>query len=154
LMLKGQLVFEFVIAAVIMFSIIVYSISFLNNRMDAYHTGFVSNSMESKAVKVTSMLLNQGCGIVGEWPMLDSGRCALLESECENDYDSVLARFGLERRVSYDRPVHLQISIEGLGGASYMTCGNSPPERVSKVAVTRFVLLPSREIARLRVTVW
>jgi hypothetical protein len=154
-MMKGQLVFEFVLASLILFSVIIYAITYMTGSVGSYHGEFVSNSLESWVVKVSDVLLRSPeRGIVSEWPMLDSNKYAQLESECQSDYDMVIERFGLVRKVTYDRPLHLYVSVEGVDGVTYMTCGNVPPQRINRATITRFALLPSNDVARVMVTVW
>jgi hypothetical protein len=153
--MKGQLVFEFVIAAMILFSIVIYSVSYSVGTVNAFHRGFVSDSLQSWALKVSDTLLNDPAnGIVSEWPDISISGMSALQSECSNDYDSVLERFGLARRSSFDRPLHIYVTVEDEGGSGIMTCGDFPPPSLEKATVTRFGRLPSDTFARVEVTIW
>ena len=153
--MKGQLVFEFVIAALILFFVVIYTINYVSDSMNLYHASFVSNYFESRSIQVSDVLLNDPVnGIVREWPLLSMGKMSGLENLCDNDYYLVLERFDLDRKASYDRPLHLYVSVDSINGTNYMVCGSVPPPRTEKATTTRFGLLPSSDIARVEVTIW
>jgi hypothetical protein len=55
--MKGQLVFEFIIAGLIFFMILLYTINYLNVNVSDYRGKFYQSRMQSKAVQVSEILM-------------------------------------------------------------------------------------------------
>ena len=162
--MKGQLVFEFVIAALMLFSIIIYTINYLSINSNLYHERFLSNMLESKAVQVSEILLNDPVdGIVDEWPLLDTVKMSAFESSCNSDYEETLRDFNLIDDFPYSELHHLSVVVNATDGQVYVDCGRTPPpiqniwyQAASKATVTRYGYIPppGDKLATIEVVVW
>lgn len=156
---KGQAVFEFIIASLIMFSVIFYTINFLSMDFGARHERFLTDHMESNSIRVSDLLMNPDTGIIGSWPTLSRSKMITLENDCEQDYTGTLDDFGLREELPYVRYIHMKLTVTDLDSNSYLDCGRSPPENVETAEVTRFAFLPSPpyptdEIAIVELSLW
>lgn len=90
--MKGQFVFEFLIAGFIFFGIILYSINYLNTNVNTFEGGFHKDEMTSKAVWVSEMLTSPTSDIsLSEgWPVFSLTKI----SEFESDYCQTQEDFG------------------------------------------------------------
>ncbi len=148
--MKGQMVFEFVVASLILFSIIIYTISFLSNDFNMRRNSFISDRLESNALRVSNILLgSQENGLIGEWPRLDPNK---LIASC-GDYRSMQKSLGLKEEEPYVKYMNFNVTVEDSSGVR-RTCGRDPPESTGSGHVTRYALAPSDEIAKIDVTVW
>jgi hypothetical protein len=153
--MKGQVVFEFVIASLILFSVIVYTISFIAGDFNTRHGRFLSDRLESNAIRVSNLLLSnhKDIGIVEVWPQVNQGMINDLMDEC-NDYPSLQESLGLREESPYVTYIHFNITVAD-DSTTYVNCGREPPEGIGKAVVTRYALSPSKNtIARIGVTVW
>ncbi len=154
-MKKGQVVFEFIIAALIVFSIIFYSINFISGDFGLRHNRFMSDRLESNALRVSDMLLsNHQNGIIGTWPRLDAVKMAAFDAECDANYIDMLPKLGLKEGAPYVN--YIQMNIQVADSSSYVTCGRTPPDEIGKATVTRYAVSPSpsNEISTIVVTLW
>lgn len=55
--MKGQMVFEFIIAGLIFFIIMLYTINYLNFNVSDYRSKFYQSRMQNKAVQVSEILM-------------------------------------------------------------------------------------------------
>ena len=96
--MKGQMVFEFVIAAIILFTIIIYVINFLSSIMGVYHSRFSGSFLESKAIQISEVLMNDPVeGLSYEWPAFDGERMSDFDAECQDadGYMALIKQLGL-----------------------------------------------------------
>jgi hypothetical protein len=56
--MKGQLIFEFIIAGLIFFIIIIYTINYLNFNVSDFRDKFYQNRLQSKAFQVSEILMS------------------------------------------------------------------------------------------------
>jgi hypothetical protein len=152
--LKGQIVFEFVIASLILFSVIVYTISFIASDFNTRHGRFLSDRLESNSIRVSNLLLSdhKDIGIVGVWPETDQNMIDDLMVEC-GDYPSLQESLGLREESPYVTYMHFNITVAD-ESTMYVNCGRELPEGTGKAVVTRYALSPSKSVARIEVTVW
>lgn len=162
--MKGQLVFEFVIAALMLFAIIIYTINYLTINSNLYHERFLSNMLESKAMQVSEILMNDPVnGIVDEWPLLDTAKMSAFNDSCDDDYVSMLYNFSMIDDFPYTELHHMSVVVNGTDGQVYVDCGRTPPtipviwyQAASKATVTRYGYVPPPEdkLATIEVVVW
>ena len=162
--MKGQLVFEFVIAALMLFAIIIYTINYLSINSNLYHERFLSNILESKAMQVSEILMNDpNNGIIEQWPILDMVKMTSFENDCDTDYVGMLQDFSMIDNEPYTELHHMSVVVNSSDGTLYLDCGRSPPSipiiwyrAASKAMVTRFGYLPPPvdKIATVEVIVW
>jgi len=154
--MKGQIVFEYVIAVFILFSIIIYSINVLSTIVSGYHSRFLNSFMESKALQISEVLMNDPKnGVVKVWPQLDTDKMTAFDQTCRDTdgYMDLLKAFGLMESEPYEVYHHMNIVINQ-STTKFVDCGRSPPEKMNKAVVTRFGVLPSNKIATMQVIVW
>ncbi len=155
--MKGQMVFEFVIAALILFTIIIYVLNFLSSMMGVYHARFVGSSLESKAIQVSEVLMNDPVeGLSQEWPRLDGEKMSDFDAECQDadGYMALIKQFGLVENEPFEMYHHMNIMVNATDGTGYVNCGRTPPARMTRSVVTRFGILPSGGLATVQVMVW
>jgi hypothetical protein len=154
--MKGQMVFEFIIAAMILFAIVIYIINYISYAAGIYHSDFISSYLESRALQVSEVLMSDPeKGLVTEWPLLSQGRMSSFNVTCNQKYLELLDNFGLREQLPYSKTYHLSVLVVSSSGKKYVDCGRTPPEKVTSAMVTRFGMLPSRrELAMVEVAVW
>ena len=154
---KGQLVFEFVIAALFFFITIVYVMNLISGSVGSSRESFFSQYLESKAAMATEVLLNSHeNGIVREWPVLDTGRMNSLNMLCStpDGYIQVLDRLELIESASVAGNRNLALNVRDVDGVEYVDCGRRPVEGFPQATITRFGLLPSGKTAVIEAIVW
>jgi hypothetical protein len=164
--MKGQLVFEFVIAAFILFAIVIYSINYMAISMNRYHERFLSNFLESRSLQISEVLMNDPVnGLVSRWPLLDMQKMDDFNRSCYTDdgYLDMLYNFSMIEDIPYTELHHLHVLVNATDGEEYVDCGRSPPQNItamhyiaSSATVTRFGYIPPPEnkIAMIEVVVW
>jgi len=154
--MKGQLVFEFILASIILFSIIIYTIDFMSSNMRLYNAEFLKNFLENKALQVSEILMNDPVnGFVTEWPLLSLGKMRDFNETCYDvdNYIELLNNFSLVEQEPYSTYYQLSIVVNG-SGTKYVDCGRQPPQKITRATVTRFGLLPSNDIATVQIMIW
>jgi len=107
--LKGQLIFEFVVAVVIFFAIVIYTLNFLNGQVATYSGEYYTESVDSKAVQIAELLvLNNGswtpggglvvAGIAQEWPVLNRTKASWLNNYCDDYYVALMNNLGVSQQ--------------------------------------------------------
>jgi len=153
--MKGQMVFEFIIAALILFAIIIYVINYISYSTGVYHSDFITSHLESRATQVSEVLMSDPeKGIVTEWPLLSPARMSAFNATCNQKYLELLDNFSLREQLPYPKTYHLSVLVSRSDGYMYVDCGRMPSQRVTMAKVTRFGLLPSRDLAMVEVAVW
>lgn len=157
--MKAQAVFEFVIASMILFSLVIYTISYLSSSFALHHDISKSADLEAKALRVSDMLAGDGgVGMFSAWPNLDTARMAGFNASCAgNDgYFLTVGRLGLNESSPISKFNRLHITVSGVNGKAYVNCGRTPVEGAASGYVTRFgfVPAPDSQLATINVTVW
>jgi hypothetical protein len=155
---KGQAVFEFVLAALILFSIVIYVITYLSNSFNLHHNAFESNRLEGNAMRIADYLLSDRVGgIAYEWPLLSKSLMASLNSTCNDTagegYFDVLERMNLIEEEPYVYYTHMKIMAVGKDGKIYIDCGRTPSEKAKNAVVTRYGVVED-QITKINITVW
>lgn len=161
---KGQAVFEFIIASMILFSIIIYTISYLSSSFATHHGIASTADLEAKALRVSDMLASDNSiGIFSAWPNLSLSKMAGLHSYCGDEpndgYFRTIGRFGLNESSPSTKSNRLQIMVTGIDKTVYVNCGRTPVGKTPSGYVTRFGFVPgpapgSGQLALINVTVW
>lgn len=161
--MKAQAVFEFIIASMILFSIIIYTISYLSSSFAMHHGIAGSADLEANAMRVSDILAGgSGLGLFSSWPRLDTGKMAALDNLCrdpDDGYFDTIGRFGLNESSPTSKYSRLQIMVVGANGHVYVNCGRVPVESAASGYVTRFGFAPAAasqpsQLAVINVTVW
>ncbi len=108
--LKGQLIFEFVVATVLFVAIIFFVIAMLNGTISSFTSNYYRNHINEEAMRVSELLVNsrgvwQGgmpvlIGLTAEWPVLNDTAIKLMSDYCgfAGNKSDIINRLGLESR--------------------------------------------------------
>ena len=159
--LKGQLVFEFMIAVVIFFGVMFYVLSYLNGTVTTYSADYSSESMESRASQIGEMLvMNRGIwssgnpvvmGLAEEWPVLNFTKISWLNSSCNNDYA------GFSTKLDVPPGKRLKIKVVNETDKSVMAdCrwGQPISGNVTKAETRRYAVLNTSDVVSVYVCIW
>ena len=153
---SGQVVFEFVIAAIFFLGLVFYVLNYIDINANAYGNDAITTDLEGKAFRVGELLVTSHAGIVSAYPVLDPEAFRRLDpghpaSDCPaGDTAPLLQRFDLlNRRIGN---YHLRIDAWS-GPLLLFSCGQQAPPGVKSASVQRAGLLDGR-VVRLQVTVW
>ncbi len=159
--MKGQLVFEFIVAVVLFMGVVVYTLNTLNANVSAYTGDYFAMNMESKVVAASEAVLRttEGAGVAKEWPVLDNESVNSLKQRCESNYVGVLNDLNLlERPAPFVGAEYykVRILIED-GGSVVMDCSphvvGRVPENIASAHVRRYGVL-SGGVVEVNVWVW
>jgi len=156
--MKGQLVFEFLIAVMVFFGVLVYVINYLSTSFYTTRQEFASNSLESKAFSIGELLvLNKGnwsngvpavAGLAEDWPVLNSSKIQWLQTYCVGNYGGLTRNLGIEERNS------LRIVVNESGNpAGLVDCG---PKIAwpARAEARRVALSESKKVLSVYVGIW
>jgi hypothetical protein len=160
--MKGQLVFEFIIATMFFLAIVIYTISYMNGTVFDYSAEHTTSVYETRAWQASEVLVRSpgvwtggvpsSIGFAASWPVLDETKIADLNTWCTGNEEAVY------RLLDVDPVYHgLKIEVyEDLPGGEFqlLDCGRKP-DIVTKAGVTRFAVGDAgRNILRLVVWFW
>ncbi len=155
---KGQLVFEFLIAAVFFFYIVLYVLNYLNTAAVVFANDFYVNSLEFKALHTSELMLhNKGVwdggspyvlGLAEEWPVLNSTSIQYLDAYCGSSYVSLVGMLGINQSLGHG----IRIEANDTSG-SILDCGQLP-EGLVNVRIDRLALSETGDVIRFSVLVW
>lgn len=144
--------FEFVIAAVIFFSLVLYTMIYLNSALSEYRGEFYVNDLQSRAIQISDLLLhNREIGISAGYPYINSSRVNSLSMICNNNYPDFLMDFDLR-----NHRIKIEINESDTGNI-ILDCPSiiSIPPKVTKVNMMRFgVLDTTNKTAILNLWIW
>jgi len=109
---KGQLVFEFLVAVLIFFGILFYVLNYLGSSVSSYREAYASESMGGLSYKIGELLaMNKGnwtgasprmvpgvLGLAEDWPVLNYSKIQSLQWYCNNRpeyYDDLKRKLSL-----------------------------------------------------------
>jgi hypothetical protein len=164
--LKGQAIFEFIIAAVLFFGIIFYVINYLNIQMSTFSNDYYVNELENKAVQITELLMHTPgvwhmdgtpdvVGLSDSWPVLNISKVNMLDEYCRNNYILLMEKLDMETTFPYSRRL-MKAAIEVNETASnrnILDCGVEP-ENITVAKITRYCVTEAGNTARMDVAVW
>ena len=157
--MKGQMVFEFVVAAVLFIGIVVFVMNILNANVAAFTNDYYKASMDAKAVAASESLLRGPDGL-GKWPVIETGKAASFEAWCNTaaNYTAELTRFGLTDK-PYNGTYDVRIIIKEIdSGTVRMDCrpqvGPIMPGEVSGANVRRLGIMDTGEIVEINFWIW
>jgi len=143
--MKGQAVFEFVVAAVLFFGIIFYVINFLSTSFYAHELQSHANNMESNSLEIAEFLVH--IKLAKEWPVLSYDSIDDFNGTCNNDYVGVLEKFDLGEN-------KLKIKINE-GGRVLLDClDDMTVPDTNRAEAERYALSEKNKIISVQVVVW
>ena len=169
--MKGQMVFEFIIAAVLFFAIILYVLNYLNTNVSAFSSDFYIDNLENKAVQISELLIhNKGkwvgggpliVGLVQEWPVLNSTKIQWLNDSCSTrpGYIDLLGRFDLLEKPYFIEKPSYNMKIQIKNETSTLLDCASPyrpelPQDIPRANIERFALSEDGSLLIMDVWVW
>jgi hypothetical protein len=158
--MKGQLVFEFVIAGIIFFSVVLYAMNYLNTNVSVFRERFYADRLQSKALQISDILGNENSplGIVERPLVFDTERIENFNSTyCGYDgYGGLREDFELVEKTAYGERLHnVNIILATVTGTPLLQCGYTVPAGTEKAEVERFGILDeNNELVRMKIVVW
>jgi hypothetical protein len=161
--MKGQLVFEFIVAVVLFFTIIIFVLNILNADVSMYTEGYIIYSLEDKAVDTSELLLKTkgawsgatplSVGLASEWPVLDGTKVSNLDDYCDNNYIDFISKLDL-----LDKPLFGDYNVKFIieTPSDYYECVpplGKGPGNLTSANIKRYAVLDG-EIATVNVWVW
>ena len=163
-MKKAQLVFEFLVAVLIFFGILFYTINYLSWTVSGYSSDFSVQNMESEVSQVAELLvLNKGSwsggnpvtvGLAQEWPVLNSTKISWLNSSCNSGYENFIKKFDLSPKHRLKITV-IETTVEA-GPVVRADCRWGVPisNTAASVETRRYALSESGNILTVYVVIW
>jgi hypothetical protein len=155
--MKGQLVLEFVVAAILLFGVITYVMGNVMTSAGSFNVQSAESTRTATAFAISDLILREGgtwtggeplvVGVSDDWPVLNSTKLQDLEDYCGSDYEGLKYRLGLGPRNG------MAILVNETGVGEIMQC-SSPETEVSHSKVTRFGLTEAGNIAKIEIWVW
>jgi hypothetical protein len=163
--LKGQAVFEFVIATLFFLAIIIYTINYLNSTVFLFSGEYRTNSLESRAWQVSEILVRSPgqwsglspnmvpseMGLAEDWPLLSEDKIESLDNWCQANMDEMMLLLDVDPRY---HGIRLEVNKTlDVGEMTILECG-SPPRGIQSAKVTRFGIGDGVNRRLLKVRVW
>ncbi len=153
------MIFEFLIAAMVFFSIIFYILNYLSTSVATFSSDAYSDVLQSKAMQISELLVRtEGVwinntpltvGLVKSWPVMDDSKIAGLDYFCQQNYTGLLGLLGLKEGL-YNRTYNVHILINN---GDILDCG-FPPRGAQIASVKRYALSEDRGVLAIDVAVW
>jgi hypothetical protein len=158
--MKGQFVFEFIIAGIIFFSIVLYAMNYLNMNVSVFRERFYTDRLQSKALQISDILGNENSplGIVERPFVFDTERIKNFNATYCDDggYTGLREDFELVDKTAYGERLHnVNITLATVAGTPLLQCGYTVPSGTEKAEVERFgILNENKELVRMKIVVW
>jgi len=166
--MKGQMIFEFIIAAVMFFSIVFYVLNYLNVEVGGYSSDYFVNELENKAVQISELLMhNPGIwytddntadviGLSGRYPVINVTKAAMLDTYCNSNYGDFLDKLDMGLSTPYGGKLMNTMIIlnkTNVEDNPLIEC-RYEPENVTFVRVERFGITEEGDVVKLTIGVW
>ncbi|MEM5871581.1 MAG: hypothetical protein QW051_01775 [Candidatus Aenigmatarchaeota archaeon] len=155
---KGQLVFEFVIAGIVFFTILFFSINYLNSNSLTFRENAYQNYLQTKSLQISEILTNENSSL----SLVDSSGFSQNKIDVFNNtfcktsdgYKKLLKDLNLYKDVSSIQiPNNIKILLITEDEKILLDCGLNNPKNIQKAEITR-INLYNNKIAKLNVVVW
>jgi hypothetical protein len=162
--MKGQMIFEFIIAAVLFFAIVFYIINVLGVNVSSFSSSSQLDVFQSKALQISEMLVSSKgvwngvepavVGLVKDAPVLDSEKIQNFNITCRMNYAGLKEKLGLKEYLYEDVEKEYNAKIRIYKNQTEIVdCGPYEPPK-ERGGVKRFALSDDGEIITVRVEVW
>jgi len=155
--MKGQFIFEFLVAGLIFFMVIVYTINYMNVNVSEFKNNFYYDRLQVKAMQVSEVLMSgsSGLGLAGNSGFNLTRIQEFDQAYCDiTNYRNLVGDLHLYENTKFGAfPNDIRISITNSTGNNVLECGLNQPRNVTRAEITRFGILGS-DIAKLSVSVW
>jgi hypothetical protein len=161
--MKGQMIFEFVVAAMIFFGVLFYIISLLNDNVRTFSTDSFEDSMHTKVLQISEHVLHSkgnwdgvepDIGLAKHWPVLSYEKIEKFSSYCDENYHSLVEMLGLVETYYAIGTLRHNIKIEiDDNGNVILNCG---PDKIPKryFSVRRFAVSENNTILKIDFKIW
>ena len=153
--LKGQLIFEFVVAVVIFFAIVLYTLNYLNTQVTGYSNDYYTESVNSKAVQIAELLvMNKGnwtsfgptvgvkvVGLAEDWPVLNRTKAGALNVYCNANYVALMNNLGV--RLQNRLKIVLNETTSSGTVVNIVDCPNDQVPGNERTEARRYALIPN-----------
>jgi len=152
------MVFEFIIAGLIFFTIIIYSINYLNFNVSDFKNKFYQNRLQSKAFQVSEILMAGRTNLsLTDGERFNASKIYFFNSTYCGDanYKKLAEAFYMYETASFGtlpNDIKIELSVPS-SGFLLLDCGPRMPRNTTKAEVGRMGLYEGN-VARLSVTVW
>lgn len=152
--MKGQATYEFVVAAVILMTIIIFAIGTLMSNFNTFRSDFQQVKLQTKVMQLSDMLVHDNkTGIATDkpgWPVLSMVRINALSVSCSGpaNYLKLLDKYELPQ-------YNLNITITDSAGTAIMNCGGRIPQAAVTAQVERIgVLDTTKKLVKIKIQAW
>jgi hypothetical protein len=160
-MSKGQMVFEFILAAVLFMGIVIFVLNIINSNVAVFTGDYFSYSLENKAVAASESLvkLSGGIGLAEKWPVLNSTKISALNYTCSfpENYTVLLMDLNLFDKPSFGTYNVRIVVNESVSGNTLLDCkppaGAGLPGNLGFAHVKRFGVADNRTV-EINVWIW
>ena len=161
---KGQTVFEFILASIVLFSVIIYTLTYVGDDVSLFSNSFDSDRMESKIIQISESLINpySKYSIVDEWPVFNRNKMIIFNNTCNGNYPALLNDLELYETdpLGGQHNIHLMIKADILAQPiiPVINCGRLPADllerprvfEIKRVGIDSF----SGESVELKIWIW
>jgi hypothetical protein len=148
---KAQATYEFIAVAVMLFTIIIYSLNSLMTNFNEYRSDFMEADLQSRIIQISEVLVRSnetGIASPDGWPVLSYNSIKLFNQTCVDDYGGTLMRY----EMNYN---NMNINITGADGMVLMNCGRRVPESTGTAHIERVgVLDTDSTLVTLSIYAW
>lgn len=144
--MKGQAIFEFIVAAILFFGVVFYVITFLSTTVSDYSMESKLNNMESEAFSLSEYMVN--IRLADEWPVMSYDKLQQFNQSCNNDYMGMMSELGIG--VNRDMKVKVTENNRTIVDCSALV---KIPD-VERAEVKRYALSQNESIMTVTVTIW
>ena len=164
---KGQLVFEFLVAVLIFFGILFYVLNYLGSSVSSYREAYASESMEGLSYKIGELLaMNKGnwsngipavVGLAEGWPVLNWSKIQWLNEYCAPanpaNYQDLKRKLGIDDREGFSVVVD---EIRPGGSINNLAkCPSGSVPEIRQAQSTRYGILDTtRNVVVIKTFVW
>jgi hypothetical protein len=130
--MKGQFIFEFLIAGFIFFGIIIFSINYLNTNVNEFKASYLKDELAGKAVWISQMLTTEATtssnlSLVERWPYFSMEKIAIFnETYCApgGGFQRLKSGLNVEKETEYTtKPLAVRIILNSRSAS--MVCEDS-----------------------------
>ncbi len=160
--MRGQLIFEFVIATLFFLAIVMYTISYLNITVFAFSESHQNSMIRNNAWQISELLVKgQGVwsgsplepmelGIAESWPVMNHTRITALDAWCGTRLGEMAALLDVDPEI---HGTSIKVYRKTASGEESLADCGSPPNSRPNTMVTRFGVLDT-DSSLVRIVVW
>jgi hypothetical protein len=168
--MKGQMVFEFIVATVIFIGVVLYVVLLLNSTVASYTGDYNKNALNEKALRISEVLVHSPgvwepisgttptiyrpmqAGFSADWPVLNDTEIKYMAAYCANGYGrtGIVDLFGIGGETLAEG---VGIRISNSTNGSILDCMTGTPF-LEHAYAERVAYTPESKTVKVGVTVW